>query len=119
MIVCQYELPEWVQLTPSERDAIRLGFNTFEVPVGARKWFETEWAWLMQKQRYEQARARERRFTGRRVPVSVDEMIFLEAFKRWSTPQKKDERRAKIMLRIAVEWLKDLFSGITHPITSR
>jgi hypothetical protein len=73
----------------------------------------------MQKQRYEQARARERRFTGRRVPVSVDEMIFLEAFKRWSTPQKKDERRAKIMLRIAVEWLKDLFSGITHPITSR
>jgi hypothetical protein len=119
MIVCQYELQEWVQLTPSERDAIRLGFNTFKVPDGARRWFETEWAWLMQKQRYEMERDRERRFTGRRVSPSLDELIFLEAFKRWSTPPKKDERRARIMLRLAVDWLKDLFSGNIHPLASR
>lgn len=118
MIVCQLTHHEWERLTSSERDAVRLGFNTFEVPTGARIWFENEWAWLLQQQRYEKSRALEIRITGDAPAPTLEERIFNAAFDRWRNP-KKEVRRAKKMLRFVPTWLRSLFSGFGAPIQHR
>lgn len=118
MIVCQLTHHEWERLTSAERDAIRLGFNTFKVPPGARVWFENEWAWLLQKQRFEKNRALELRLTGSAPMVTLDERIFLAAFERWLSP-KKEVRRVKKMLRFVPAWLRSLFTGFGAPTHRR
>jgi hypothetical protein len=118
MIVCQLTRYEWDRLTSAERDAVRLGFNTFEVPTGARVWFENEWAWLLQKQRFEKNRALELRLTGVAPMVTLDERIFLAAFERWLGP-KKEVQRVKKMLRFVPAWLRSLFTGFGAPTHRR
>lgn len=114
MIVCQLDMEEWRALTPSERDAIRLGFNTFEVPAGAAIWFENEWAWLMQLQRYDKSRSLELRYTGVSPKVSLEEHLFHKAFAIWLMPEKEVQPTKK-MLRSAWDWFRDLLGGLSNP----
>jgi hypothetical protein len=114
MIVCQLDIEEWDALTPSERDAIRLGFNTFEVPEGASIRFENEWAWLMQLQRYDRERARELYYTGVAPEPSFEERMFHRSFALWLMP-KKEKQPMKKMLRFSWAWFRDLFSGFSDP----
>jgi len=114
MIVCQLTNEEWVALTPSERDAVRLGFNTFEVPAGASIWFENEWAWLMQLQRYDKSRSLEFRYTGVWTPVSLEEHLFHKAFARWLSPEKEIQRTKNMLQRVS-DWVRQLVSGFSDP----
>jgi hypothetical protein len=114
MIVCQLDMDEWEAMTASERDAVRLGFNTFEVPDGAAIWFENEWAWLMQLQRYDKSRALELRYTGVAPEPTLEEQMFNKAFAFWLMP-KKEKRPTKKMLRFSWDWLKSLFSELALP----
>lgn len=118
MIVCQLDMDEWEAMTPSERDAVRLGFNTFEVPDGASVWFENEWAWLMQLQRYDKARAMEVLYTGAAPEPTFEEQMFHRAFALWLMPEKKKQPTKK-MLRLTWGWFRDLFSGFSVPSLAR
>ena len=111
------EMPphRWERITPTERDAIRLGNLGWSVPRGASPWPETSWGWIILNNRFAHERALEERLT-RTTPSGFRqrEVIFMDARREFEAPQK-EVRSVKKMLQSAFSSLKTFLSSLPLP----
>jgi hypothetical protein len=107
-------MDRWLELLPSERDGVRLGFLDYDAPSGASENPETDWGWKLLLGRYAHARTVELILHDRELPISDEEREDLEAYHAW-VASKSFRQLTKNRLHRISDWVRSYFSRRLSP----